>query len=307
MGIVDNALKCLQQGHQSLALSPDSMRFGRDALPAQIRTALSGLSEGMTRAWEPPEEHEALSVVAVVGLLPAPARPLSSLLGALPGLAPRHGAPILTMTAQTLAETAPQLADDPARLAELSEGELSTLRARFRRIAQDAAGAGERLALLDASPLGLLRLPLLKRLWPEARVLIALRDPRDEVLASLFQRYRPGAMSVHLHQAATAATALTDLWRLWKRLRETLDLRFQEVRLEDLLAAPHREGRRIAQFLAQPWEDGAQRWADGLQESAVSEEQTPDVGPGRWRLYPALAASAAPPLKSVLADMGYPE
>ncbi len=82
---------------------------------------------------------------------------------------------------------------DPRTLGPLlraSEEELESLRAAYwRRVRAGGAQVAGKV-FLDKHPLNTLKLPLIARLFPQAKILFARRDPRDVVLSCFRRRFR---------------------------------------------------------------------------------------------------------------------
>ena len=75
-------------------------------------------------------------------------------------------------------------------LLRASEEELESLRAAYwRRVRAGGAEVAGKL-FLDKHPLNTLKLPLIARLFPSAKILFARRDPRDVVLSCFRRRFR---------------------------------------------------------------------------------------------------------------------
>src|SRR5207249_3598450 len=111
---------------------------------------------------------------------------------------------------------------------------------------------GERLHL-DKNPTLTLLIPGMLRLFPETRLLIALRDPRDVVI-SCFMQYLPlNPNSVcFLTLERTARRYANDLGT-WLRLRELVGSPWLELRYEDCVADLEPQTRRALDFLELPW------------------------------------------------------
>src|SRR5262249_9794996 len=83
-------------------------------------------------------------------------------------------------------------------LGAASEAELEVSRAaywaRVRSGGVDVAGR----VFLDKYPMNTLKLPLIARLFPDARILFARRDPRDVVLSCFRRRFKMNAAMYEL-------------------------------------------------------------------------------------------------------------
>lgn len=214
------------------------------------------------------------------------------------------------------------LADDAgcARLAALGDDEAADWRARYWAAVREAGGqmppAGG--VFLDKAPAGTLWLPLVARLFPGARVLFALRDPRDVVLSCLRSAFRMNVMTYAFTSLAGAAGCYDACMAMAEVYRRVLPLTMTEVRHEAFVADPAGELARVAAFIGLD-ADPAQRarMLDVATTAARRPAQTPSApqlqaginarGLGRWRAVAAEMAPVLPVLAPWAARFGYPE
>jgi tetratricopeptide (TPR) repeat protein len=170
---------------------------------------------------------------------------------------------------------------------------------------------GDRIHL-DKNPPFTLLIPAILRLFPEMKLLIALRDPRDVVL-SCFMQYLPlNTNSVcYLTLERTAERFAVDMG-VWRRLREVLPSCWLEVRYEDVVADIGREARRALDFLALPWEPGVLNYRERLKTKTVASPTYEAVGKplytssvGRWRHYAKYFEPLFPRLEPFVKAFGY--
>ena len=88
-------------------------------------------------------------------------------------------------------------------------------------------------------------MPLWLKVFPELRVLIALRDPRDVVLSCYFQNIPLNATNVNFLSFERLAKHYADLMDIWLAVREWEGFAWLEVRYEDTVAHLEKEGRRV--------------------------------------------------------------
>ena len=143
----------------------------------------------------------------------------------------------------------------PRRLLALRERYLEYMTAALNQ------PIGDRVHL-DKNPTLTLVLPGFLRLFPEARLLIALRDPRDVVI-SCFMQYLPlNPNSVcFLTLERTARRYATDM-AVWRQLREMIASPWLEVRYEETVTDLEKEARRALEFLDLPWEPRPDPWTE---------------------------------------------
>jgi tetratricopeptide (TPR) repeat protein len=191
-----------------------------------------------------------------------------------------------------------QRPEDLERLPQASPAALEALRADYwRRV----AGAGIDVAgkmFVDKYPLNTLKLPLIARLFPDAKILFACRDPRDIVLSCFRHRFRMNAPIYELLSIEGAARYYDAVMRLLVRLTSMMTLDVCLVRHEDLVTEFAREMKRICAFLALDWNPAMADFAVRTKDRAVLTPSTAQLvrglnteGLGQWRRYrPQLAA-----------------
>jgi hypothetical protein len=171
---------------------------------------------------------------------------------------------------------------------------------------------GERVHL-DKNPPMTLLIPGMLRLFPETRLLIALRDPRD-VVVSCFMQYLPlNTNSVCYVTLERAAARYAHDMGVWLRLRPLLCTPWLEVRYEDCVWQLETEARRALDFLELPWDPGVLNYRDRLKEKAVSSPTYEAVSKplysssiARWKNYQKHLEPCFEVLKPCLEAFGYP-
>lgn len=204
---------------------------------------------------------------------------------------------------------------DPAglgRLAALRGDELRRVRERYwQNVRALGAGAEERV-LVDKLPLNTIKLPLIVKLFPQARILFCVRDPRD-VVFSCFRRALPvNASTVELLTLEGAARFYDGVMTLGETCRRKLPLLFHVQRLEDLVRDFEGETRRLCAFLEIEWADGMRdfaRLAQGRDISSISAGQVRrglnGDGLGEWKRYARELAPVLPIVRRWVDLFGY--
>ncbi len=194
-----------------------------------------------------------------------------------------------------------------ARLSALSAGETAQLRARYW---QQTGARRDRRVFVDKMPLNLAFLPVAARLFPQAKVLLALRDPRDVVLSAFRRRIAMSQTMYELTTLARTAGYYDAVMRLAEIYRRTLGLPVLELRHEDLLADFAAQTRRICDFLGLPWTAGLEDFAARRRD--IKTPSGPQLahglsaeGPGQWRRYQAQLESVIPVLRPWIDRLGY--
>jgi Flp pilus assembly protein TadD len=99
--------------------------------------------------------------------------------------------------------------------------------------------------LLDKNPALTAQLPLLLQLFPEMKVIIALRDPRDVIVSCYFLNVTLAAGNVKFLSLEGVAQHYALLMGIWLHVREWEELSWIESRYEDVIENVPKEGRRV--------------------------------------------------------------
>jgi tetratricopeptide (TPR) repeat protein len=196
---------------------------------------------------------------------------------------------------------------------ELSSARLNTLRRLYTQaLLREAGLASDGKLLLDKNPSPTSRLPLWLKVFPELRVLIALRDPRDVVLSCYFQNIPLNAANVNFLSFDRLARHYAALMDIWLAVREWEGFAWLEVRYEDTVAGLEKEGRRVTEFLGLTWHEDQGRFYEKSRTKQLYSPTYQDVtrpvytrSVARWRAYEKHLAPILPALEPYCRMFGY--
>jgi len=188
------------------------------------------------------------------------------------------------------------LPEDTPMLSVLEAASTEALRqsrANYFRSAELFLGnpIGSRL-LIDKNPSLTFLTPLLIRVFPEIKLLVALRDPRAVCLSCFMQPLPLNQCSspyLSLEGTVEEYTALMGLWRTLAPLMQNPSL---EVRYEDMVDNLEPVARRTLDFLGAPWDARVLGFDEHARQKVVRSPTYADVtkpvykrAVGRWRNY----------------------
>ncbi len=197
-------------------------------------------------------------------------------------------------------------------LASVTPQEADTAREIYWREARATAGgdlAGK--VLLDKMPLHTVALPLIAKLFPDARILFAVRDPRDVVLSCFRRRFQVNSAMFEFLNLDDAASYYDSVMALARICRGLLPLAVHEVWHEALVTDFEAELRRILAFVGLAWDPAVTRFTEHL----GADPRTPSDlqlgrglnadGIGQWRRYADQIRPVMPILEAWAAHFGY--
>lgn len=142
----------------------------------------------------------------------------------------------------------------PDDLGHLSAPECEALRAQYFDLAATRARVPAGQRIVDKNPLNIMRLPLIARLFPEARIILALRHPCDVVLSNFMQTFRSPAYVALTETIESTARAYADTFAFWLDQVAVLAPNVLELRYEDVVDDIDSQSRRIADFIGVDWD-----------------------------------------------------
>ncbi|MBX3484134.1 sulfotransferase [Phenylobacterium sp.] len=202
---------------------------------------------------------------------------------------------------------------DLIRLAKAGESELAPLREAYWERVKAEGGSPAGKVFVDKHPLNTFRLPLILKLFPDAKILFARRDPRDVVLSCYRRRFVMSGSAYQLLTLPGAAGHYDAAMRLTERLDAPMAARTRVVRHEALIEDFDAAVREVCDFLGLPWDDAMRDFAEKGRDRAVATPSGAQLsrglsaeGVGAWRRYATELAAVQPQLKPWVEAFGYP-
>lgn len=201
----------------------------------------------------------------------------------------------------------------PLELSQLGTADLDRARSGYwERVGHKLTlRPGQRL--VDKNPLNLLRLPAIRRVFPNSHILLAIRHPCDVALSCYMQHFRAPDFALMCRDLTTLATGFRRAFDFWYQQQAMLAANVLELRYERYVADFDAQSRGIIEFLGLPWHDavltpGQQALRKGfISTPSYTQVVQPvnDRSVGRWQRYQHHFASALSVLQPYLQRWGY--
>jgi hypothetical protein len=199
------------------------------------------------------------------------------------------------------------------RLCSLPKVEIEHYRqAYWRRVdAHLKENKGKRI-LVDKAPLNTVQIGLIHRLFPEAKIIFAVRDPRDCVLSSFQQNFSINAAMYQFLSLESAADYYDQIMTLGQTCKNKLPLDLYEARYENLVANLEKEARTLLEFLGLDWSDAVLAYDETARKRTILTASARQVinrpyssSVGKWRHYEKHMRPVLPTLAKWVAEFGY--
>jgi len=189
--------------------------------------------------------------------------------------------------------------------------------AQLRRAYWDQARAAldddpQQTRFIDKLPLNLINLGLINMIFPEAPIIVALRDPRDVCLSCFMQDFRLNHAMIHFLGLPSTARFYAKVMEFYLELRPNLTLPLIEVRYEETVRDPQAQAARMLDHLHLEWDDAVLRFHEEAGRKYVSTPSYAAVSEpihtravARWKNYERFIESIRMTIQPYVEHFGY--
>jgi tetratricopeptide (TPR) repeat protein len=291
LGRYDEAYAAAAEAHRSHLALLEAMLGKSSTEKSQIGSlTANGCDPEDVAAWERAGPAIQDSPIFIVGFPRSGTTLLEQVLDAHPQLQSLDEQPSLL---RAVAEVTGRGLRYPAELGKLSAQALDEIRAHYwdRTRKQVHLLPGRRV--VDKYPLNLILVPLIRRLFPNAHTILAIRHPCDTLLSCFLQHFRPPELALACRDLSTLAQTYSRAFGFWYSQSPLLRPLSYELRYEQLTADFATEVRKLSAFLQLPWNEAM--LAPGEHARAKGFNSTPSYAQvlapvnsrsvGRWKHY----------------------
>ena len=201
----------------------------------------------------------------------------------------------------------------PADLANLTRTDAGQLRDVYFRMVDRVLPDREQRRLVDKNPLNMLCLPMIMRLFPQARIILCLRHPCDVLLSCYMQQFRSPAFMVLCSSLQRLARGYVQAFEQWQRQVELFKPRVLEWRYESVVSHFEEHVARLGAFLEVADAAPMAHFAEHAQRKRfISTPSYAQVTRGinakavnRWHGYRKQFEPVLPLLRPVMDRLGY--
>ena len=171
---------------------------------------------------------------------------------------------------------------------------------------------GTRL-LMDKNPALNLMIPIVVRIFPETKFLVALRDPRDVVMSCFMQALPLTPVSSAYLTLEGTVNQYANVMGFWLEMRPRMANHWMEVRYEEMVDDLPAAAHSVLGFLGLGYEENVLKFYEHARTKRVHSPSHADVrkplyrtAVGRWRNYQKYLDPCMPALERFLKAFNYP-
>jgi len=269
------------------------------------------MTQGEARFVDDTRQTDIPSPVFIVGFPRSGTTMLENMLDAHPGFVSMDEQPFLDRCAELVKRMG---FDYPHQVGEVPDSGIDSLRADYWQSVSRVVQVGPGQTLVDKNPLNMLRLPLIRRMFPESRIILALRHPCDVMLSCYMQDFRSPVFRVLCSDLETLARGYVGIMQFWLDHQDLLRANVLQLRYEETVGDFDRQVDRIADFLgledrhhlAEFSEAARRKGYIGTPSYSQVVEPVNTKAVARWERYRTWFEPVLPILQATAARLGYP-
>jgi Flp pilus assembly protein TadD len=310
----DDAFDALVRGGAECARTHAAQRVDRDAARRRVADYRARLTPEMLARWPRQVIDDDLPAPGfLVGFPRSGTTMTEQVLAAHPNIVTADERPFVRQVKDAMSSMLGEETSVAAMLGRLELDQVRELRRLYWELAAKEMGPVVHTnTFVDKLPLHLIEVGLLSVLFPDARVIVALRDPRDVCLSCFTQRFGLNSAMINFLWWERTAEFYADVMGLWLHVRPWVAFEHIEVRYEDTVGDLERQARRILDHLGVPWRDDVLSFHEQARKKFISTPSYAAVtepvhrrAMERWRNYPGPMADVAHHLAPFIEAFGY--
>lgn len=197
-------------------------------------------------------------------------------------------------------------------LRDAEEDELDKFRDHYWSNVRQLDIKPEGRIFVDKLALNSIKLPLICRLFPDAKILLALRDPRDVVWGCFKQRFQMNPAMLEFATLEGAARFYDATMQLLHTYLSKLTPAVYVNRYEDLVTSFEAKAQDVCAFVGAPWSEAMRDFVHRARIRSISTPSSTQVakglyssGIGQWRRYATQIKPALEVVRPWVTRFGY--
>lgn len=314
-GRYDEAFLAMNKaGEMHAALSPYSPQQ-REMIYDTLELNREGFNQSLLQRWSKQTLiDDGLPAPAfLMGFLRSGTTLSEQVIGSHPQLIATDESTVIHEMSQELERMTGISGDHSRALALLRVPEIKHLRQFYwQRMREEYGDEVMRKQLIDKNALHTIELGLINVIFPEAKILFALRDPRDICLSCFMQAFGTAPATANLTSLPNIARQYQAVMDYWLAIKDLIQPNYLALRYEDTVNDFEATFRQVFAFLGVDWHANALKFHQRAQNRYISTPSFSAVSQPlyttavkRWQNYQTHIQTIEPQLQSFIDAFGY--
>jgi tetratricopeptide (TPR) repeat protein len=182
----------------------------------------------------------------------------------------------------------------------------------WRRVNEEYGEGALKKCFVDKVALNSIDIGLISCVFPEARIVFALRDPRDVCLSCFQQAFKPSNVTINLMTWEGIANQYATVMDLWLHIKPMIQPRYLELRYEDTVNEFENNFRKVFALLDLQWSPEISAFHEKAKGRYISTPSFAAVAQpiytralARWHNYEKFYTPILPSLAPYIDAFGY--
>jgi len=313
----NDSFKSISEGNQLLEklYTPHRLESNVKEYRLEVERYRNALSVDKTIKWRDESlVNKKLNMIFLVGFPRSGTTLTEQILESHPDIVATHEIPAIPRLSRKIEEYIGRSFDYPADVSSLNSKDINILRDKYMQIMSDNLldDIDESKYLLDKLPLNIIHIPLISRVFPEAKILLALRDPRDVCLSCFMQNFK-------VNQAMRQFLTINDTVNFYHAVmnyflycKDELEIDVLETRYESIVEDLEGSARKLLAFVGVDWDESVLMFYKSAKTRQVHTPSYQAVTQpiykgsiGKWKNYGENFKPHLPVLNSLLEEFSY--
>jgi tetratricopeptide (TPR) repeat protein len=309
----DDAFMAFSISQKNLKEAQEETGGAKDHYLNLRQAAIGGITEESIKDWEQYEFDDGLPPLFLVGFPRSGTTLMEQILSSHPSIVASQEASILDGLIFNMANIIGRKLSYPSDLRNLTKEEITKLRANYRKGLENLFGeemSGKRI--IDKLPYNIVHLGIIYRLFPEAKIIVMLRDPRDACLSCFMQTFRKNSAMKYSHSLDSTAFLYDKTMEAYNYFKKFIPVEILEIRYEDLIDDLEGKARKALEFYGLDWNNEVLNYYKKGKDRGVSTPSYEGVmkpiyksSAGKWKNYEKYFGNALPILAPYIKEYGY--
>ena len=294
LGQYDDAYNAYEAGNRIQASEYKHTSADKGRLYQWIEHHRNALQREGVSSWKTFINDDGLSdPVFLVGFPRSGTTLAEQLMASHPKIKVSNEKPLLRKVVSNMSEPPGQQEGYPYNLGRMNQSEIRLLRARYWELAEKIPGVKRNDGLfVDKLPLNILFIPTIHRLFPNTRILFALRDPRDVCFSCYTNIFSANDAMVNFTDIMDALKFYADTMDIWQIYQHEIPFNVYELRYETLVSRFDKTAHELINFLGLEWDDNVLKYYMETNQRNVTTPSYQGIASpvykramGRWKHY----------------------
>jgi len=306
LGKYDEAFKLISDANKRLEVlyKPHSEESGLEEYRIELEAYIDAYKENPIECWRDESViDESYKIIFLIGFPRSGTTLTEQILESHDDIVATHELPALPRLIRKIESIIGREFTYPDDMPGLSKKEINLLRKSYLVDMESFLNKkiDKSKYLLDKLPLNIVHIGFIARVFPEAKILLALRDPRDVCLSCFMQNFTVNQAMRQYLDIYDTAKFYDVVMSTYLKTKDVLSIEVLETRYEDIVENLEASARRLLDFVGVNWDDKVLAFHESAKQRQVHTPSYQGViqpiykgSISKWKnyesgLYPALS------------------